>query len=1494
MLKRAVMYTNMLPKGGNQMNRSKCLIPVIFAGLLLAVLPQSSGGEKSVLPGSGSPGTAVVSDNVSGNRSVTPDPDFGKFPLYFLANKGQVNERTPYYARTPRYTLWLTKDGLVFDSIRQESPPAQELPFGHPSGRTHGKINRDVSRLVFLNARKMPELVPLNESKYRVNYFTGKDKSKWRGNIPTSLAILYKELYKNIDLKVYGIESQIEYDWIVKPGGNPADITIEYENVRSTRLDKAGNLKVETDFGELAHKRPVSFQEIGGKRVMVRSEFKKIAENRYRIEVGAYDIEHELVIDPVVLVSSTYLGGDGTDMSRAIAVDNKGYVYVTGVTSSSDFPTRHQYQDRMGDIDIFISKIDTRSHSGTSLIYSTYLGGSFYEYIFGIAVDTNGNVYVTGYTLSDDFPLLNQYQNYTGGYDSFVTKLDTTKSGISSLKYSTCLGGVNDEFGIGIAVDDNGSAYAVGETKSADFPVLNQYQGYSSNFDCYITRLDTAKSGASSLVYSTFLGGRDWELISGIEIDGSGNAYVAGYTLSTDFPIKGQIQHYAGEYDCFVTKLDTTASGDACLKYSTFLGGYEFDRCSAIAFDHNGYVYIAGWTESADFPLRNKIHSHAGRNDVFVAKIDPSVSGSGGLLYSTFLGGSDSDFGRDIAVDANQCVYVTGDTNSLDFPLLYSYQHYGGNYDGFVTKLDTTLSGESAVIYSTYLGGSENETTYGIAVDSGGSAYVTGVTHSEDFPVVDYLQLNRKDEDGFVTKLADPSQLKVTTAEITSVKPTSAKGGGEVIFDVNLDVTERGVCWSLSPDPTLLDSYTVDGSGTGAFTSTITGLRPNNTYYVRAYATAPVGTKYGDNVIFATVFNPTISGTVWDENGPLKGVTLTFSHDGHTETTGPDGTYSYEVPYGTSTTVTPSKTGYAFTPEEYSYSYLTSNKSNQDFTVAEAISVMIVKPEDGDTVKKTVMIKAEVSPKWSAVKVEFYIDGNLVKTDFRYPYKYLWNTRRYENGDHTITAVAFHASGLTNSHQITVKVNNSTDPPHIVLNRSRLNFGVVIDGTQTGTQTVVVENSGGGVLDWDVSTSTAWIRAARLSGAEGNMAAISVDAGGLEAGSYKGAVVITDDDADNSLVSLDIYLNVKEETQETVPFGSLDAPADNTTVSSVVPVSGWAIDDIEVTAVKIFRNAVGEDETGPVHIGNAILVEGARTDVESQFPEYPKNHLAGWSYHLLTNCLPGSGNGTYVITASAVDSSGNESVLGTKTIICDNSNAANPFGTIETPSPGGVASGQTFYNYGWALTPLPNTIPKDGSTIDIWIDGVKLDDHPVYNLYREDIARIFSGYNNSNGAVGYYTLDTTLYANGVHTISWSVTDDAGNTSGIGSRYFKVMNSSGSSAVSSASSYPFTHGDFPPLENIPANEDTIIREIKEWQRIEIELGKDDQAGYAGFLSVNGQLRPLPSGSTLDTEKGTFYWRAGGGHIGNFRFVFIKKNRSGQWEQKKLKVTVHPGS
>lgn len=338
--------------------------------------------------------------------------------------------------------------------------------------------------------------------------------------------------------------------------------------------------------------------------------------------------------------------------------------------------------------------------------------------------------------------------------------------------------------------------------------------------------------------------------------------------------------------------------------------------------------------------------------------------------------------------------------------------------------------------------------------------------------------------------------------------------------------------------------------------------------------------------------------------------------------------------------------------------------------------------------------------------------------------------------------------------------------PEIALSRSRYNFGCEKDGSCTPSQIVRIENSGGGILNWKATTASPWINIEPSAGTGPAAVNISVNTTGLQPGSYQGTITIADPMAVNSPKTVSVTLTVFNTGATAAPFGDFAAPIDGAAVSGSIPVTGWVLDDIGVARVKIYS-----DQT---YIGEGIFVEGARPDVEAAYPGYPQNYRAGWGYMLLTNCLPGGGNGVYTLNVFAVDAEGNEVKLGSKTITVDNKNAVKPFGAIDTPAQGGTASGKNFIVHGWALTPAPNMIPQNGSTIRVLVDGIDVG-KPVYNIYRPDIEKLFPGYANSGGAAGYFVLDTTQYKNGIHTIAWIVADNKGNTDGIGSRYFMINN-----------------------------------------------------------------------------------------------------------------------
>ncbi|NIM14600.1 MAG: hypothetical protein GTO45_21505 [Candidatus Aminicenantes bacterium] len=488
-----------------------------------------------------------------------------------------------------------------------------------------------------------------------------------------------------------------------------------------------------------------------------------------------------------------------------------------------------------------------------------------------------------------------------------------------------------------------------------------------------------------------------------------------------------------------------------------------------------------------------------------------------------------------------------------------------------------------------------------------------------------------------------------------------------------------------------------------------------------------------------------------------------------------------------------------------------------------------------------------------------------------------------------------------------------TIPTQISLSRTQLNFGAYTDGIQTDPQSFLITNSGIGTLNWTVSDNANWLNCAPTSGTGSALVTVSISPLGLSPGTYLGTITVEDPNAVNSPQRVNVTLIVYDTGSANPPFGSFDTPGEGSTVTGSIAVTGWVIDNIGIESVTIYRDPVPGEGSGLIYIWHATLVEGARPDVELLYPGYPYNYKAGWGYMMLTNVLPNQGNGTFTIYAKATDKEGNTVTLGTKTIECDNANAVKPFGAIDTPEQGGIASGSSFVNFGWALTPLPNTIPTDGSTITVWVDGTPLG-NVVYNQYRKDVADLFPEYNNSDGAGGYYYLDTTQYENGVHTIAWSVIDDAGNQDGIGSRYFTIQNTGSDGKLSLVNDYWLSGNKmlseipvdyFTPVkikkgynENIkpqiisPGDNGIISIEIKELQRLEVQLDKQDEVEVKGYLVLGKTSKPLPIGSTLDPVRGVFSWQPGPGFIGNYEFVFIEKTGAGDIRKKIIIVKINP--
>jgi hypothetical protein len=772
---------------------------------------------------------------------------YGKLPLSFEANHGQADARVKFLSRTGGYSLFLTADEAVLTlsgkKAKNTAPKkASSSPVETRLATSADRVNGGVLRMKLRNANPAAKVAGVDELPGTSNYFIGNDRAKWRTKIPTYAKVKYEEIYSGIDLVYYGNQRQLEYDFIVAPGADPRRIAFDVSGAQQIRQDAHGDLVLKMSEGEIRWHRPVVYQEKDGARQEIAAHYAITDRNRVGFELAKYDASRPLYIDP--LLYSTYLGGSGNDFGYGIAVDGAGNAYVVGQTNSINFPTMNPLQPAdAGSWDAFVTEINA---TGSALVYSTYLGGSSYDFGYGIAVDGAGNAYVTGRTYSTDFPttpgafqtVCNGGSGCTNNGDAFVAKINPSGS---ALAYSTYLGGSGNDNGFGIAVDGSGNAYVTGSTCSTNFPTMNplqpNYGGPGGDYcgDAFVTEINPS---GSALVYSTYLGGSEWDFGYGIAVDRSGNVYVTGSTGSADFPTMNPLQpanHFGGECGCdaFVTEINPTGSA---LVYSTYLGGNGDDNGSGIAVDGAGNAYVTGGTGSADFPTTSGAFQTVcggtcgvNNGDAFVTKLNPSGSA---LVYSTYLGGSSYDAGSGIAVDGAGNAYVVGQTSSINFPTMNPLQHKQGLTDAFVAKLNST---GTALFFSTYLGGKDGKGTHafqegwGIAVDGSGNAYVTGQTNSTYFPTTPgafQAVCNGgsgcwQDYDAFVAKI---HVLAVTTTVLSSA-PNPSTYGEAVTFTAivtsNIGAPPDGETVSFMKGKTVLGTGILSGGSTGFTTSTL-------------------------------------------------------------------------------------------------------------------------------------------------------------------------------------------------------------------------------------------------------------------------------------------------------------------------------------------------------------------------------------------------------------------------------------------------------------------------------------------------------------------------------------------------------------------------------------------------------------------------------------------------------------------------------------------------
>jgi hypothetical protein len=735
------------------------VLPLPLAAVLYLAAPNSSSSEPTALV-AGTPQSAVEQSS----RFAA------ELPLAFEANEGQTEAAIDFVSRGPGYTLSLAATEARFStalSDRHNEPKAE--PLSHWQGeRIHNASTQHSlqMRLVGGNSRAAKRGVQPLPGK--VNYFLSNDPTKWRTNVSTYAEVEYENVYPGVDLLYHGSERELEYDFVVAPGSSPQAIGLKFDGASELELDAEGNLLVHAASGGIVQlRKPFIYQERDGKRKEVGGGF-VLANQQVQFHLDAYDTSRPVVIDPI-FAFSTHLGGSRSSSGQGIAVDSEGNVYVTGDTNSDNFPlTKPQQSKHGGSTDVFITKL---SRDGSKILYSTYIGGSGDDVGYGIAVDAAGNAYITGDTSSVNFPVESPLQKSMGGlFDAFAIKLSPDGS---KLLYSTYIGGSQGDRGNAIALDGAGNAYITGYTYSTDFPIVSPIQTAFSdgNVHCFVSKVNPS---GSALVYSTYLGGGDDrpDQATGIAVDSGGNAYVTGYTNSAKFPSVNAVQKFVGPTDVFVTKINAAGTAFA---YSTHIGGNADDEGMAIAVDAAGSAYVAGETESLDFPVTpgayatkcfgvptpGRMREICAGGDAFVIKLTPDGSK---LMYSTYVSGTGFEVGRGIAVDAAGNAYVTGLTTSLDFPSVNPLQKDfgGGDFDAFVFKLNPI---GSALVYSSPLGGDKNDGGYAIALDTKGDAYVAGYTYSTNFPTKNPLRNAEKGanpgyRDVFVTKISDAGGAK--------------------------------------------------------------------------------------------------------------------------------------------------------------------------------------------------------------------------------------------------------------------------------------------------------------------------------------------------------------------------------------------------------------------------------------------------------------------------------------------------------------------------------------------------------------------------------------------------------------------------------------------------------------------------------------------------------------------------------------------------------------
>ena len=799
---------------------------------------------------------------------------YGSLPLTFERNQGQAESSVRFLSRAYGYPI-LFKDREVDVLL----PPKVALQTDTQRSQ-NAAAQPDMLRMRF--GGRNQGLIPMGEGQLleTVNYFLGSNPAKWRTGVPTFERVRYEGAFPGVNLMYYGNQNRLELDFQVAPGADADAIRLQLQSARRLKIDRDGNLVITMAGGSVTFHKPMIYQPVDAiRKTLVDGQFRLLSKNTVGFQLGAYDHKKPLIIDPI-LSYSTYLNFPSTDYPFPVAADAEGEAYITGTAPVLPITTSGAFQGsnmtKLGE-SVFIAKFN---QAGSALVYCTYLGGSGTDDASAIALDAQGDAYVVGQTSSTDFPTstgafqsVNRVPNDTAspGSTGFVSEINGTGT---ALVYSTYLGGSTGNKMAGVAVDSSGNAYVTGTTSDTDFPTTSgAFQSEnkataSQNPTGFVSKVNAA---GTALAYSTYLGGGNADFLQGIALDSSGDAYVTGGTESTDFPTTSgafQTTSNAKFSAGFVTKLNPAGTG---LVYSTYLGGSAGDQANAIAVDASGDAYVTGFASSADFPVTPgafQTSINGAIQAVFVAKLNPSGTSP---LYSTFLSGGPGaatlgpeDNGVAIAVDTAGNAYVDGSTNGSQFPTTPGALQTvnltttnSGNTGSFVTELNST---GTSLLYSTYLSGSGVETyssplcecASGLALDSARNVYVTGFTFSNDF-LVTPGSYETSPGSAFLTKFnsSEMKPLPVPVVNITAnanpqapgvpvifaaqVVPTGGAStpAGTVSFSIDegLNVVNSGGYPAIGQ----LQTVTLDGTGTGSFTTTALGNAAPGVNTISAY-----------------------------------------------------------------------------------------------------------------------------------------------------------------------------------------------------------------------------------------------------------------------------------------------------------------------------------------------------------------------------------------------------------------------------------------------------------------------------------------------------------------------------------------------------------------------------------------------------------------------------------------------------------------------------------